>query len=40
MELSEASGHPLFPVANRMSNHEIAKIIHENISIEIYVGWI
>lgn len=34
VELPEASGHPLSPVANRMSNHEIAKIIRENI----YVG--
>jgi hypothetical protein len=40
VELPEARGHPLSPVAGRMSNHEIAKIIRDNISIEIYVGWI
>lgn len=30
LELPEASGHRLFPVASRTSNHEIAKIIRDN----------
>jgi hypothetical protein len=39
VELPEASGHRLSPMASKMSNHEIAKIIRGNITMGIYVGW-